>query len=1009
METFAARLASFDSVVPAINSRTSSARNIQPQRWVWESPSPEQLAHAGFYFQPYDTNPDNTMCFLCGRALDGWEEGDDPVTEHLKHSPDCGWAIIMDIQSKTSNPAEIVDPTSSAIVEARRATFAVGWPHEGKRGWMVEAGWYFCPNEESPDLASCPYCKLSLDGWEEADDPFEEHHRRSSECSFFVFALPAKPTKKNTRAKKPRASKSSRLSTQSVMTAASEAPTIDDEMMDVSIMSQSTVRSQSTKKAKPTKKTTKSRAKKTKKDERTEVGDMEPEQVEIQAPEPEKPKRATRGKKRGSEAVIQEMSAMTLTDPVVDTEPSPKRRATETRRSVSPHPEDVQSSVLEDAPLEVATSPVMPKKGRKGAKKAASTRSRKASTASSAGKAAQSRIPDDSVLEAAIEADLARNMEDTEPFEFHYKDEERESARFRQQSISTSIKAPSESHYEREGTRDVQEAQEPAPEEASIIEVVPEPKQKKQPKRKAPAKKSKKEKAPGSEPELEPEPELEREPEQEEEVEHEPERELEPEPEPEPEVEEIVELVKPKPKRTSQQKRKVQEQPAEEVSQVMMEVEPVARQGSVLPVEIDMRDHQPEIDETIDKQPTKKQGKKAAKGKKPAASKRKESDIVMDEQTEPAESHEPLPEAPKPQRRGSKRESKRKSKETKDDSMIMDEQQDSEPAPTQEEIVKQPVKAKRGRPTKEAQEVSMIMDEQEDSVPAPAQEEPVKTKRGRPPKDTKEDSMVMDEQDDSAPAPAEEKPVEQPVKAKRGRPTKEAQENFEEKQVVEAKPKRGRPSKQRSIQADELPEEPKREQPSKKAQVPVKNTQRYSDLPKDRHRAQSFIESVTNSSPQRPSPNNTHSTTQERTPSPSPQASDAENQPPSTRPRSARPPILSPSKPPASRILATTTPSPLKRQEGYLTSTRSWEPMDIEELLGSFFSDKENRDFTPDQGNIKDILTSPEKKMTVEEWIYYNAKNGEERLRRECERLISIFEREGGRAMRALEGIECME
>uniref|UniRef100_A0A093VFE6 Protein bir1 n=1 Tax=Talaromyces marneffei PM1 TaxID=1077442 RepID=A0A093VFE6_TALMA len=933
METFAARLATFDSVVPSINSRTSSSRNIQPQRWVWESPSPEQLAHAGFYFQPYDTNPDNTMCFLCGRALDGWEEGDDPVTEHLKHSPDCGWAIIMDIQSKTSNPAEIVDPTSSSIVEARRATFAVGWPHEGKRGWMVEAGWYFCPNEESPDLASCPYCKLSLDGWEEADDPFEEHYRRSSDCSFFVFALPAKTTKKNTRAKKPRTSKASRLSTQSVMTTASEAPTIDDDMMDVSIMSQSTVRSQTTtKKAKATKKATKSRAKKTKKDEPTEVvEEVEPEQVEIQAPEPEKPKRATRGKKRGSEAVVQEMSAMTLTDPVVDSEPSPKRRATETRHSVSQQPEEIQSDIPDEAPLDVATSPVMPKKGRKGTKKGTSTRTRKASTASSFGTTTQSRIPDDSVLEAAIEADLARNMEDTEPFEFHYKDEERESARFRKQSISTSIKAPSESQYDREATQEAVEAEKPAPEEDSVIEIVPEPKQKKQSKRKAPAKKSKKEKAP--------EPEPEREPEVEQELEPASVAELEPEPEPKPE--QIAEPVESKPKRTSQQKRsKIQEPSAEEVSQVVMEVEPAVRQGSVVAVEIEMQDRQPEIDEANDKQPAKKQGKKAVtKGKKPAASKRNESDIAMEEQTETVESHETPPEAPKPRKRESNRESKRKSKETKEGSMIMDEQEDLVPVSAQEETEERPVKTKHGRPTKEAQEVS------------------------------------------------------------------------EEKPVAEAKPRRGRPSKQRSIQAEELPEAPKREQQSKKPQAPPpKNTQRYSDLPKDRHRAQSFIESVANSSPQRPSPNNTHSTTQERTPSPSPQASDAENQPPSTRPRSARPPIISPSKPAASRIpFAASTPSPSKRQgEGCLSSTRSWEPMDIEELLGSF-SDKENRDFTLNQGNLKDILTSPEKKMTVEEWVYFNAKNGEERLRRECEKLISIFEREGGRAMRTLEGIECID
>lgn len=735
------------------------------------------------------------------------------------------------------------------------------------------------------------------------------------------------------------------------MTAASEAPTIDDDMMDVSIMSQSTVRSQSTaKKAKATKTTTKSRAKKTKKDEPEAIEDVEPEQVEIASAEPEKPKRATRGKKRGSEAVIQEMSAMTLIDPVVDSEPSPKRRATEIRRSVSQQPEEIQTDIPDEAPLDVATSPVMPKRGRKGSKKGTSTRTRKASTASSSGKTTQSRIPDDSVLEAAIEADLARNMEDAEPFEFHYKDEERESARFRQQSISTSIKAPSETQHDREETQEAEEAQKPAPKDDSITEVPPEPepKQKKQPKRKAPAKKSKKEKAP--EPEPEPEPEFEPEPEPEQEVEREPEveQELEPEPaaalqpDPEPEAEEIVDLVKSKPKRTSQKRSKVQEQPVEEeVSQVMMEVEPVVRQGSVVTVEIEMQDRQLEIDETNDKQPTKKQGKKAAtKGKKPAASKRKESDIAMDEeQTATAESHETLPEAPKPRKRESKRESKRKSKEMKEDSMIMDEQEDLPPAPVQKETVEQPAKAKRGRPTKEVQEVP------------------------------------------------------------------------EEKQVAEAKPKRGRPSKQRSIQAEELPEEPKREQQSKRSQVPPKNTQRYSDLPKDRHHAQSFIESITTSSPQRPSPNNTHSTTQERTPSPSPQASDAENQPPSTRPRSARPPILSPSKPPASRIPFTaSTPSPSKRQAeaGYLSSTRSWEPMDIEELLGSL-SDKENCDFTLNQGNLKDILTSPEKKMTVEEWIYFNAKNGEERLRRECERLISIFEREGGRAMRALEGIECID
>lgn len=36
---------------------------------------------------------------------------------------------------------------------------------------MIDAGWYFCPNEESEDFVTCAYCKLSLDGWEPKDDP----------------------------------------------------------------------------------------------------------------------------------------------------------------------------------------------------------------------------------------------------------------------------------------------------------------------------------------------------------------------------------------------------------------------------------------------------------------------------------------------------------------------------------------------------------------------------------------------------------------------------------------------------------------------------------------------------------------------------------------------------------------------------------------------------------------------------------------------------------------------
>jgi hypothetical protein len=87
---------------------------------------------------------------------------------------------------------------------------------------------------------------------------------------------------------------------------------------------------------------------------------------------------------------------------------------------------------------------------------------------------------------------------------------------------------------------------------------------------------------------------------------------------------------------------------------------------------------------------------------------------------------------------------------------------------------------------------------------------------------------------------------------------------------------------------------------------------------------------------------------------------------------------------------------------GSLQSSFPWKAVDLENVFSVANENKENAvsNFT---------LTSAEKAMTVEEWVSWNAQNGEEKLRKESERLVSIFEREGGRAMRTLEGIECIE
>ncbi|KIW66160.1 hypothetical protein PV04_08361 [Phialophora macrospora] len=222
--------------------------------WPHKTPTPEEVARAGFYYKPSKASNDNTICYLCESQLGGWEPDDDPVQEHLKHSPGCGWAILMNAaQEAKQNTETIEDPTGQLLTDARRATFAIGWPHEPKRAWkckterMVEAGWHFAPVAEGEDYVSCAYCKLSLDGWEPKDDPFEEHHKRSPDCVFFLFAGSTAPAKRP-KAKKGRASRASRsskastrLSTQSNTQDASilsEAPSValqDIPDLDVSL------------------------------------------------------------------------------------------------------------------------------------------------------------------------------------------------------------------------------------------------------------------------------------------------------------------------------------------------------------------------------------------------------------------------------------------------------------------------------------------------------------------------------------------------------------------------------------------------------------------------------------------------------------------------------------------------------------------------------------------------------------------------------------------------------
>ena len=364
--------------------------------WPHKSPSPPDLAKAGFFWKPTSTK-DNVECFMCGRHLDGWEADDDALQEHLKHGSDCAWAVLMSTAVGTKYDVDDMDdPTSTAMVEARRNTFeTLQWPHESKRGWtcktekMVEAGWHFAPTTECEDYTSCVYCNLSLDGWEPKDNPFDEHYRRSPDCPFFVFAGTSQPSKrpKKKGSRPSRTSKASRLSTQSsvAMSQADESTdiievlgvdtTIEETVQDNSIMSiQSTTSTATTRskrkaptrtKAASNKQAKTSRSKKATRESQPEPETQQTQDTDMTDAEPvAAPAKKTRGRKKKQDVEETEMDTQQSTQMVEEqTQPHPKKTRGQKKKPVSivdlvsePEIEPVLEAG-EDVQIEVETAP----------------------------------------------------------------------------------------------------------------------------------------------------------------------------------------------------------------------------------------------------------------------------------------------------------------------------------------------------------------------------------------------------------------------------------------------------------------------------------------------------------------------------------------------------------------------------------------------------------------------------------------------------------------------------
>ncbi|KAG9231478.1 hypothetical protein BJ875DRAFT_117587 [Amylocarpus encephaloides] len=153
----------------------------------------------------------------------------------------------------------------------------------------------------------------------------------------------------------------------------------------------------------------------------------------------------------------------------------------------------------------------------------------------------------------------------------------------------------------------------------------------------------------------------------------------------------------------------------------------------------------------------------------------------------------------------------------------------------------------------------------------------------------------------------------------------------------------------------------------------------------------------------------------DETPSQSPQSSDAENHPPSSKPSAATKKVSTPHSVIRRVPLGAMTPIASPSKRNIISGLQTIHPW-TEDLDTIFLKSPggknvivNSKELFSDELAKAGTLTSPEKRMTVEEWIKYNAEMAEIKLKAECERMVSSFETQGTRAMMTLEGIECLE
>jgi baculoviral IAP repeat-containing protein 7/8 len=178
--------------------------------WNHSAIRSQDLAKAGFFYLGHG---DRVKCCFCNIIIGEWEVTDVPLTEHIRHSPNCPFVNnrltsnvpLSSARLDTTDIPRIVTTNYRAKymvkLQALPCMFTDGGPrnlsyisYEKRLKTFEECGWDITkrPSIElmskagfhclSDDYAVCYYCDTLFTDWGKNQNPFEEHRKYHPSC-----------------------------------------------------------------------------------------------------------------------------------------------------------------------------------------------------------------------------------------------------------------------------------------------------------------------------------------------------------------------------------------------------------------------------------------------------------------------------------------------------------------------------------------------------------------------------------------------------------------------------------------------------------------------------------------------------------------------------------------------------------------------------------------------------------------------------------------------------------